>query len=367
MPSWLLVLIIMSFAIGRSLRAVPTLRLSSRAVFPRLNLATRAFESKLISTTRHPMLARRLLTLTALAGLATSAAAAATAHAQPAGAALPPKEFWRKDYKPSDFLIPEMYLSFQLSAAETLVTTTSQVVPRGQQVDLVLDGEDSISLQTVKINGKELFAGEDYQVNSDGKLCIHSVKVPREPFTLDTLVKLSPKTNLALSGLYASGSNLLCTQCEAMGFRRITYHLDRPDVLTKYRVRLEADKDIFPVLLSNGNQVDAGPVPNDPRRHFAVWEDPFLKPSYLFALVAGDLGSIHSTYTTTSGREVKLGIFSDKENSGKLDHAMYSLKQSMKWDEDTFGLECDLDVYNIVATNDFNMGVRAIFPLPLLS
>lgn len=138
------------------------------------------------------------------------------------------------------------------------------------------------------------------------------------------------------------------------GFRRITFHLDRPDVLTKYRVRLEANKDEYPLLLSNGNQVDHGDLSDN--RHWALWDDPFPKPSYLFALVAGSLGSIRDTYTTKSGRVVQLGIFSDKENVGKLDHAMYSIKESMKWDEETFGLECDLDVYNIVATNDFNMG-----------
>jgi aminopeptidase N len=139
-----------------------------------------------------------------------------------------------------------------------------------------------------------------------------------------------------------------------MGFRRIAYHLDRPDILTKYIVRLEADKSKYPVLLSNGNKLDSGDLPNG--RHWSLWQDPFPKPSYLFALVAGDLGGIQDEYITTSGRKVQLGIFSDKANCNKLAHAMYSIKESMKWDEQTFGLECDLDVYNIVATNDFNMG-----------
>ena len=327
--------------------------------YPRLgSLSMRGFSRSPLpllraSVARQPLV-RRLLTSMALAGLASSAAASAGPALAAPG--IPPKEYFRRDYLPSDFAIPEINLSFQLSADETIVTTRSQIVPQGSAaVDLVLDGEDSISLLGVKIDGAELAAG-DFVVNSDGKLSVSARVVPRYPFALETLVKLSPKTNLALSGLYASGSNLLCTQCEAMGFRRITYHLDRPDVLTKYSVRLEADKAVFPVLLSNGNQIDGGEVPSKPGRHFAVWEDPFLKPSYLFALVAGDLGGIHDTYTTTSGRVVKLGIFSDKENAGKLDHAMYSLKQSMKWDEDTFGLECDLDIYNVVATNDFNMG-----------
>ena len=138
-----------------------------------------------------------------------------------------------------------------------------------------------------------------------------------------------------------------------MGFRRITYHLDRPDVLSRYKVRLQADKIKYPILLSNGNLISHG---RDETTHWTLWEDPFPKPSYLFALVAGDLGFIKGSYTTTSGRKVELGIYSDKENVNKLTHAMYSLKAAMEWDEKTFNLECDLDLYNIVATNDFNMG-----------
>ena len=140
-----------------------------------------------------------------------------------------------------------------------------------------------------------------------------------------------------------------------MGFRRITYYLDRPDVLSKYRVRLEADRSKYPILLSNGNLLAHGHDESS-GHHWTLWEDPFPKPSYLFALVAGDLGFIKDSYTTSSGRKVELGIYSDKENVKKLSHAMYSLKESMKWDEKTFNLECDLDLYNIVATNDFNMG-----------
>ena len=132
-----------------------------------------------------------------------------------------------------------------------------------------------------------------------------------------------------------------------MGFRRITYHLDRPDVLSKYKVRLEASKTEYPLLLSNGNLIDSGSLPASDT-HWTLWEDPFPKPSYLFALVAGDLGYIRDVYLTKSGRQVRLGLFSDKENVNKLSHAMYSLKRSMKWDEDTFNLECDLDEYNIV-------------------
>lgn len=263
-----------------------------------------------------------------------------------------PTEYFRLDYKPSNFLIPEIHLRFQLDESNTIVTTKSTIVPQLTATDLVLHGED-LELMEVKVNDKVLSA--DQFTATKAELTIVASAIPTGSFELETTVRLHPDKNLALSGLYkSSSSRLLSTQCEAMGFRRIAYHLDRPDVLSKYTVRLEADKGKFPVLLSNGNQIDSG-VGSD-GTHFSVWEDPFPKPCYLFALVAGDLGSIHSTYTTTSGRVVKLGIYSDKENSGQLEHAMYSIKESMKWDEDTFGLECDLDIYNIVATNDFNMG-----------
>jgi aminopeptidase N len=218
--------------------------------------------------------------------------------------------------------------------------------------DLVLDGEE-IDFVSVKINGVDI--ASESLIKTAESLTIKGQAICSGTFKLQTVVKISPEKNLALSGLYKSGSSLLCTQCEAMGFRRITYYLDRPDILAKYTVRLEGDKAIYPQLLSNGNRIDGGDLA-DGSRHWALWEDPFPKPSYLFALVAGDLASISSEYVTLSGRKVKLGIYSDKENVSKLDHAMYSLKESMKWDEQTFGLECDLDVYNIVATNDFNMG-----------
>jgi aminopeptidase N len=173
-------------------------------------------------------------------------------------------------------------------------------------------------------------------------------------FSLSLVVESNPSTNTALSGLYKS-DDMLCTQCEAMGFRRITFHLDRPDVLSVYSVRLEADKGLYPILLSNGNCIQKEDLPNN--RHVSVWHDPFPKPSYLFAIVAGDLGFIKSTYTTRpSGRVVEIGIYSEKSNASKLDFAMYSIKESMKWDEDTFGLEYDLDTFNIVGVTNFNMG-----------
>lgn len=164
-----------------------------------------------------------------------------------------------------------------------------------------------------------------------------------------------PERNFELSGLYKSGS-CFTTQCEAEGFRRITFYIDRPDVMAKFKVRIEAEKSIAPILLSNGNLIDSGEVAADKSRHFAVWEDPFPKPSYLFAVVAGNLGSIKDTFVTASGRRVQLEIFSEHDNVDKCDFAMESLKKSMLWDEQVFGLEYDLDIYNIVAVNDFNMG-----------
>ena len=291
----------------------------------------------------------------------TSTQAASTSSAATEVSSSAPIEYFRRDYKPSNYSVPEINLDFQLSDSETIVTSTSSVVQQSslEGCDLTLDGEE-LGLLSLKINDI-LLGNDDYYVHRDGKLTIFGKSIVtasnhKETFKLEVKVKINPEKNLALSGLYKSGSSkLLCTQCEAMGFRRIVYHLDRPDILSVYTVRLEADGDKYPLLLSNGNQVEKGKIEGT-SRHWTVWNDPFPKPSYLFALVAGDLGSIHSTYTTTSGRVVQLGIYSDKENANQLDHAMYSLKESMKWDEDTFGLECDLDVYNVVATNDFNMG-----------
>ena len=235
-----------------------------------------------------------------------------------------PIEYFRKDYKPSDYVIPEIHLDFQLSPSETFVTATSKISPyetkNGYCNDLILDGED-LELLSLSIDGNEV--SPDHLIKTSTSLTVKAEAIcNKETFSLKTIVKLSPEKNLALSGLYKSGdSSLLCTQCEAMGFRRITYYLDRPDVLSKYSVRMEADKTSYPLLLSNGNKIDGGDLSNG--RHWALWEDPFFKPSYLFALVAGDLASIHSTYITTSGRKVSLGIYSDKENGNKLDHAMF--------------------------------------------
>ncbi len=189
-----------------------------------------------------------------------------------------------------------------------------------------------------------------YEIKDD-KLTIKNV--PKAPFTLETEVEIDPEANKALSGLYRSSGNY-CTQCEAEGFRRITYFLDRPDVLAVYTVRLEADAKACPVLLSNGNPGKTGKLAGG--RHFAIWHDPHPKPAYLFALVGGDLGHIADTFTTASGRKVDLEIYVEHGKEDRAHWAMDSLKRSMRWDEKRFGLEYDLDVFNIVAVSDFNMG-----------
>jgi aminopeptidase N len=181
-------------------------------------------------------------------------------------------------------------------------------------------------------------------------MVIHEVP---KAFTLSSEVRIHPHSNTALEGLYLSGRFLL-TQCEAEGFRKITWFPDRPDVMTRYTVTIEADAGDYPVLLSNGNAVETGDAGNG--RHWIRWDDPFPKPSYLFALVAGDLAHIEDRYVTRSGRAVTLRVYVEKENIDRCDHAMESLIKAMRWDEERFGLEYDLDIYNIVATNDFNMG-----------
>ena len=244
---------------------------------------------------------------------------------------------------------------------ENKTTVTSQLtIEKNAKVssgDLEMDGEeDSISLMSLSLNGKALEEGTDYELKP-GKLIIKDelLSQSQDGNVLTTVVDIVPEENTQLSGLYKSGP-MYCTQCEAMGFRRITYYPDRPDNMAVFsRIRVEAD-DSYPVLLSNGNLVEEGVVEGDSGRKFSVWTDPFPKPSYLFALVAGNLDSIQDKYTTSSGKEVHLEIFSEAENVNKLDYAMESLKASMKWDEDTFGLEYDLGIYNVVAVNDFNMG-----------
>ncbi|KAF2566117.1 hypothetical protein F2Q68_00025832 [Brassica cretica] len=242
-------------------------------------------------------------------------------------------------------------LSFSLGEEKTIVSSTIKVTPRvkGSSAPLVLDGHD-LKLLSVKVEGQLLKEG-DYQLDSR-HLTLPSLPA-EESFVLEIDTEIYPQKNTSLDGLYKSSGNF-CTQCEAEGFRKITFYQDRPDIMAKYTCRVEADKSLYPVLLSNGNLISQGDIEGG--RHFALWEDPFKKPCYLFALVAGQLASRDDTFTTRSGREVSLKIWTPAEDLPKTAHAMYSLKAAMKWDEDVFGLEYDLDLFNIVAVPDFNMG-----------
>jgi len=259
--------------------------------------------------------------------------------------------FRLEDYRPSDYLIPRTELTFLLGAHDTRVTAKLSIARRdGAPLDtpLVLDGDDLV-LERVSIDGRVL-AADEYTA-TPGRLEIH--RPPTQAFALSIETTIDPSANTELMGLYRS-SAVYCTQCEAEGFRRITYFLDRPDVLSVYTVRMEADAAEAPLLLSNGNPVEAGILEGG--RHFAVWHDPHPKPSYLFALVAGDLDAVRDSFVTASGREVALAIFVERGKQALATYAMDALKRSMRWDEEVFGLEYDLDVFNIVAVSDFNMG-----------
>ncbi|HJP02602.1 MAG TPA: aminopeptidase N [Planctomycetota bacterium] len=257
----------------------------------------------------------------------------------------------RADYRLPDHLIDTVDLRFDLHEDRVDVTALLAVrrnpASDGANAPLVLDGEQ-LELLSVSLDGKRL-TETAYSVDEE---TLTLAAVP-DSFTLETLVRIRPQDNTSFEGLYRSGGTF-CTQCEAEGFRRITYFLDRPDVMATYTVTIEGDRERTPVLLSNGNMTDSGDAGNG--RHWARHEDPFCKPCYLFALVAGDLESIEDTYTTASGRSVRLSIHVEAENIDRCDHAMASLKKAMEWDEQVYGLECDLDEYKIVATNDFNMG-----------
>jgi aminopeptidase N len=251
------------------------------------------------------------------------------------------------DYRPFPFAIETTRLVFDLQPSATLVTAELTVRRTGDRGEpLVLNGE-RLKLLSATIDGKALSANQ-YALDAE-HLTIHEVP---DQFVLTTEVEIDPSSNKALMGLYISG-NRYCTQCEAEGFRTITYFPDRPDVLSRYSVRIEADRR-FPHLLSNGNLVDQGSLGD--LRHFAEWVDPFPKPSYLFALVAGDLDVLADKFVTMSGREVALRVFVDPGQASRAAYALDSLKRAMKWDEDTFGREYDLDLFMIVAVRDFNFG-----------
>jgi aminopeptidase N len=262
-----------------------------------------------------------------------------------------PKTIFLKDYQKPDYLISDIHLTFDLHNTATKVKSVMQVKCNYDDSDgnrpLTLNGEELI-LNSVKINNT-IITADQYLLGEDS-LTLRDL--PKE-FTLEIENTINPEANKALDGLYKSG-DIFCTQNEPEGFRRITYYLDRPDIMAKFTTKVIADKKEFPILLSNGNPIGEGDLENG--KHFMEWEDPFVKPAYLYALVAGDLGLVQDTYTTGSGREIDLRIYVDKGNESKCDHAMESLKNSMKWDEEVFGLEYDLDIYMIVAVDSFNMG-----------
>jgi len=257
-----------------------------------------------------------------------------------------PQEKYLSDYRSSDYVVSTIDLEFDLFDDRTTVKAVSQIERiSADNNPLFLFGE-ALTLLSLLVDGVDY---ADYEL-VDGGLFIHHLP---EAFTLEINTQINPEANKAFEGLYKSG-DAFCTQCEAEGFRRITYYLDRPDILAKFSTKVIADKKLYPFLLSNGNQVDQGDLENG--RHYVSWVDPFPKPAYLFALVAGDFDCLEDHYVTKSGRDVKLALFVDKGNLDKTKHAMLSLKKSMQWDEERFNLEYDLDIYMIVAVDFFNMG-----------
>ncbi|QOC21849.1 aminopeptidase N [Wenzhouxiangella sp. AB-CW3] len=257
----------------------------------------------------------------------------------------------RSSYSPPGWQVEQVEMNLVLARESTRVTTRLTVrrnpSDSGASAPLELNGS-GLETESISVDGRRL-STEDYRIEGE---TLH-LELPEDRATVETVVTIHPAENTALEGLYAAGDMLL-TQCEAEGFRKITWYPDRPDVMARFRVRLEADRSEFPILLSNGNCVESGELADD--RHYAVWDDPFAKPSYLFAVVAGDLAVLEDTHTTASGREVTLKVWSDPADLDRLQWAMESLKQAMRWDEQRFGLEYDLDIYHIVATHDFNMG-----------
>ena len=262
-----------------------------------------------------------------------------------------PTTVYLKDYQPPEFLIDSVDLEFELDEESTSVRSTLIIRKNSDSLQttgaLELNGEELV-LESVSLDGREL-AAKDYILSKEVLL------IPNVPknFQLETTVRINPKQNTALEGLYLS-NGMFCTQCEAEGFRKITYFLDRPDVMARFTTKVIADQQKYPVLLSNGNPIDRGKTDNN--RHWIKWEDPFKKPCYLFALIAGNLEFIEDTHTTPSGRDIDLHIYVEKHDIDKCDHAMRSLKKAMTWDEEVYGREYDLDLYMIVAVSHFNMG-----------
>lgn len=261
-----------------------------------------------------------------------------------------PQAIYLKDYRVPDYLIPRTHLEVDIGDGATRVTSRlcleRNPAAAGTLDTLRLHGVD-LHLLSIAIDDKPLEENA-YEVDDKGLTLLN----PPEAFTLTTCVEVHPETNTSLEGLYRSRT-MYCTQCEAEGFRKITYYLDRPDVMSEFTTKVIADKK-FPVLLSNGNLIESGEL--EGQRHFAIWHDPFKKPAYLFALVAGDLAHIEDSFTTCSGRKVALRIFAEPKDLDKCEHAMGSLKRAMRWDEEVYGREYDLDIFMIVAVDDFNMG-----------
>ena len=262
-----------------------------------------------------------------------------------------PRTVFLHDYQAPAYWIDTVDLDFDLRDQGTRVVACL-TLRRNPEVALPPEGlrlhGEQLNPIWLRMDGSELTA-ERYRIDAEGLL----LRDPPAQFVLESEVEIAPENNTALEGLYRSGG-IFCTQCEAEGFRKITWFLDRPDVMARFTTRIVADKVAYPVLLSNGNPRETGQL--DQGRHYAVWDDPFPKPAYLFALVAGDLRYIQDTFTTASGRTVDLRIYVEPENIDKCDHAMHAVRNAMCWDEEKYGCEYDLDVYNIVAVNDFNMG-----------
>ena len=253
-----------------------------------------------------------------------------------------------KDYKAPDYWTKTVHLTFALQPEKTVVTSRCTFERNGTgEADLVLDGED-IELKSISMDGKPV-PKSAYVLTKTGL----TLRTPPQNFTLEIVNTCNPSTNTSLMGLYVSGGRF-CTQCEAEGFRRITFSQDRPDVLSTYKVRIEANKRAYPTLLANGNCTDEGDLPGG--KHFAEWGDPFPKPCYLFALVAGEFDNVNDSFETMSGRTIPLDIYVDPGDASRATYAMDALKRSMKWDEEAFGREYDLDRFMIVAVRDFNFG-----------
>lgn len=256
----------------------------------------------------------------------------------------------RSDYRPPDFKIDRVELDIRLDLNHTRVISKMMVrrnKSAGRVDRIVLDGR-ALELAGLRLDGRKLW-GSEYEIDSESL----AIPVMAEAFELQIETVIDPGNNASLEGLYQSGE-LICSQCEPEGFRKITYYLDRPDVLARFSTRITADRERYPVLLSNGNLKGSGQL--DGNRHWALWDDPFPKPSYLFALVAGKLDCIEGDFKTMSGRPVKLRVYAEAGQAGKCDHALDSIRRAMRWDEQVFGREYDLDIFMVVAVNDFNAG-----------